>query len=517
MAKLHEDSFALKEQGARSWFRNQAKGKPTDDIIKPKYLMNEDQVNQNEMMERLFKKFDGDGSGALDINELYELFQDNSVDIDRETLKAMFSNQKFTLRNFKNINNSPDALKKFRDYMRRIRDTIKVNSRRIYIPFSFEAMMMQFGQNLEREEQVKTIEQKTSELVKVILNKESSKIELEKIINFKIDRFAKMINANNVQEKDLSNQDNDLYQKLMTQSKKKLDLNNISLDENSWLSQLKQFKFTQNDTSGGQSSFESRPNETSNQNSFQHNFSQLRMLVQQRERDKMKQSIYDLKQDLQKHQVSEMKLDLMGMTKKRFIVSKDVDQFMHKISQDAKQKAHQNVKSEMQKYEDSSNQNSNFDFDPYQINDMQLKQATNKSPEPKLQSIFDHKKNDDTRYRLSKSKNQSTLKSPMILDFKLQNDNSKLPKIVIQDEKGNQLPNAKNSIKKSKINYSSQNYGMVDEPNNSKKKLMAQIESTSFQEAELHSTGKIINTGQQFNFKRILESSLNQSIDKIDI
>eukprot|EP00347_Sterkiella_histriomuscorum_P000461 403375771 len=367
---------------------------------------------------------------------------------------------------------------------------------------NFEAMMMQFGQNLEREEQVKTIEQKTSELVKVILNKDSSKIELEKIINFKIDRFAKMINANNVQEKDLQNKDNDLYQKLMTQSKKKLDLNNISLDENSWLSQLKQFKFTQNDISGGQSSFESRPNETSNQNSFQHNFSQLRMIAQQREREKMKQSIYDLKQELQKHQVSEMKLDLMGMTKKRFIVSKDVDQFMHKISQDAKYKAHQNVKSEMQKYEDSSNQNSNFDFDPYKINEMQMKQ-TNQSPEPKLQSIFDIKKNDDTRYRLSKSKNQSTLKSPMILDSKLLNDNSKLPKIVIQDEKGIQLPNTKNLIKKSKINYSNQYYGMVDEPNNSKKRLMAKIESTSFLR------GRITLSWQDFKYWVIIQLQKN--------
>lgn len=54
--------------------------------------MSEDQALQNEKMERLFKKFDTDGSGALDINELVELFADNSVELDKDTLKAMFNN-----------------------------------------------------------------------------------------------------------------------------------------------------------------------------------------------------------------------------------------------------------------------------------------------------------------------------------------------------------------------------------------------------------------------------------------
>jgi Ca2+-binding EF-hand superfamily protein len=39
--------------------------------------MNEQEVAQNEKIERLFLKFDTDGSGALDSNELYELFKEN--------------------------------------------------------------------------------------------------------------------------------------------------------------------------------------------------------------------------------------------------------------------------------------------------------------------------------------------------------------------------------------------------------------------------------------------------------
>ena len=62
------------------------------DIIKPQYLFNEDQIVQNEKMERLFSKFDTDGSGALDINELHDLFLENCVDIDKDIIKNMFNN-----------------------------------------------------------------------------------------------------------------------------------------------------------------------------------------------------------------------------------------------------------------------------------------------------------------------------------------------------------------------------------------------------------------------------------------
>ena len=44
------------------------------------------------MMEKLFKKFDEDGSGALDAGELYDLFQDNGVEIEKDKIKSMFNN-----------------------------------------------------------------------------------------------------------------------------------------------------------------------------------------------------------------------------------------------------------------------------------------------------------------------------------------------------------------------------------------------------------------------------------------
>jgi hypothetical protein len=101
-------SDRLQRYTIKNWLKKQ---KTKLSVIKPKYLMYESEIRQNEKMELLFKKFDADGSGALDMDEIFELFQQNNVNIEKETIKTMFNNQQFTLENFKNLNNSPNALK----------------------------------------------------------------------------------------------------------------------------------------------------------------------------------------------------------------------------------------------------------------------------------------------------------------------------------------------------------------------------------------------------------------------
>lgn len=39
--------------------------------------MSNAEMKQDEIIETIFKKFDSDGSGSLDINELMDLFKDN--------------------------------------------------------------------------------------------------------------------------------------------------------------------------------------------------------------------------------------------------------------------------------------------------------------------------------------------------------------------------------------------------------------------------------------------------------
>ena len=65
--------------------------------IKKQYLMSEQEIKQDGIIEAIFNKFDSDGSGALDISELVDLFKQNKVTLDKETIKSMFRGEFFTL------------------------------------------------------------------------------------------------------------------------------------------------------------------------------------------------------------------------------------------------------------------------------------------------------------------------------------------------------------------------------------------------------------------------------------
>lgn len=58
--------------------------------IKAQYLMSDQEIRQNGIIEAIFTKFDSDGSGSLDTNEIVDLFRQNKVRLDKETIKAMF-------------------------------------------------------------------------------------------------------------------------------------------------------------------------------------------------------------------------------------------------------------------------------------------------------------------------------------------------------------------------------------------------------------------------------------------
>ena len=59
--------------------------------------MSEQEIKQNEIIETLFTNFDVDGSGSLDLNELIDLFKENRIKLDKETVRQMFQGDEFTL------------------------------------------------------------------------------------------------------------------------------------------------------------------------------------------------------------------------------------------------------------------------------------------------------------------------------------------------------------------------------------------------------------------------------------
>jgi len=83
--------------------------------VKKQYLMSTQEIKQNEIIEQIFTKFDSDGSGSLDINELVDLFRQNKVRLDKDTVKTMFQADEFTLQKFKAIINSETDLQRFKD------------------------------------------------------------------------------------------------------------------------------------------------------------------------------------------------------------------------------------------------------------------------------------------------------------------------------------------------------------------------------------------------------------------
>ena len=52
--------------------------------------MSEQERKQDELIAMIFAKFDSDGSGALDLKELVDLFKQNKVKLDKPTVKLMF-------------------------------------------------------------------------------------------------------------------------------------------------------------------------------------------------------------------------------------------------------------------------------------------------------------------------------------------------------------------------------------------------------------------------------------------
>ena len=103
--------------------------------------------------------------------------------------------------------------------MRKIRNSVKERNNKVFVPFSFESMMQLFGQNMDRDHLSGKIEDLRKILDKTVKTTVATKQEIDILVKEKMDSFVRMIESNNVNEADLSNTDNKLYQKLMDRSK----------------------------------------------------------------------------------------------------------------------------------------------------------------------------------------------------------------------------------------------------------------------------------------------------------
>lgn len=72
--------------------------------------MSEKEINQDEIIEAIFVKFDQDGSGSLDLNECVDLFRQNHIKLEKDVVKAILGGDEFTLSKFKSIIKSEEDL-----------------------------------------------------------------------------------------------------------------------------------------------------------------------------------------------------------------------------------------------------------------------------------------------------------------------------------------------------------------------------------------------------------------------
>ena len=134
LKKLLDHNTTLKEHTTKKWLKKKVvyekvrepvytAGQEANSAVKipvicPQYLMSEQERKQDGIIAMIFAKFDTDGSGALDMEELVDLFKQNKIKLSRSTVKEMFQGDEFTLEKFKSIISSDQDLQRFKDVLK---------------------------------------------------------------------------------------------------------------------------------------------------------------------------------------------------------------------------------------------------------------------------------------------------------------------------------------------------------------------------------------------------------------
>ena len=91
------------------------------------YLKSKQELQSEEEIQGVFNKFDIDKSGTIEINELYTMFQQHGIDINKDELRLLFSfvdknyRGSLNLEDFIQFSNSEQVNAIFRGLMKRLR------------------------------------------------------------------------------------------------------------------------------------------------------------------------------------------------------------------------------------------------------------------------------------------------------------------------------------------------------------------------------------------------------------
>jgi len=151
-----------------NWLRKRAAEK-----AKIQYLNNASELEEHQAIVRVFAKFDDDGNGTLEVQELRDMFEINNIDISSEELLTLFSivdedkSGALDINEFKEFALSDSANKHFRDIIKELRykETYKhIEKRAKFLPFNFSTLLNFLSDEARKDtlrKQIEGVEEKT--------------------------------------------------------------------------------------------------------------------------------------------------------------------------------------------------------------------------------------------------------------------------------------------------------------------------------------------------------------------
>ncbi|CDW91736.1 ef hand family protein [Stylonychia lemnae] len=133
------------------------------------------ELKKHYEVENVFNQFDEDGSQTLDVNELFDMFQQNQIYIEKEELQELFElgnpkkHGEMTLEEFINFASNQTANHKFRKIMKRLRrEMAKRNGviPRVFLPFNLNTLMDYLSKKTQRDKLLEEIDKSDNNLDK---------------------------------------------------------------------------------------------------------------------------------------------------------------------------------------------------------------------------------------------------------------------------------------------------------------------------------------------------------------
>ena len=183
--------------------------------LNPKYFFNDKMFEKVLKLKEIFLEFDEDGSRAMEIDEMVEMFNQNNISATMDELVTLFFKgkkfkpediEKLFLNFYQFMMFSLTKEQDFREFMRKIKEKYKKNgieNQSVYLPKNFNYLLDYFINKGKERNSVDIIEKAVEEMDKIINENENDEEEEKKgkkVNKNKYDDQFKNINFEQIME-----------------------------------------------------------------------------------------------------------------------------------------------------------------------------------------------------------------------------------------------------------------------------------------------------------------------------